>query len=293
MHPALRGRPVMVATWVVMAASYEARAYGIHSGMHATDAHRLLSGGGHGASRARRPTPRRVGSCSRSSTHARRSSSATGSRRRSWKVPPTLGERLRARVRRRGRPAGHRRCREHEDRRQDGQPGGEAGRAAGRAATSAAFLHAHRVEQLWGIGARTAAKLHAAAIATVGEAAALSEPELVALLGRGNGRRVHALVNNRDRRPVEPGGPPRSFGSTRSLGTRRRPAGGAGRGRGPCGRAALPRPGRPVARSRCICASSDHTLAARSRTLPVATADANDDRRHRRGLHCWTSPTYG
>ena len=64
----------------------------------------------------------------------------------------------------------------------------------------------------------TATKLHARGIATVREAAALSELELVALLGRGNGRRVHALVGNRDRTPVERGGPPRSFGSTRSLG---------------------------------------------------------------------------
>jgi nucleotidyltransferase/DNA polymerase involved in DNA repair len=37
----LRGRPTMVATWVVMAASYEARAYGIHSAMHAAEARKL------------------------------------------------------------------------------------------------------------------------------------------------------------------------------------------------------------------------------------------------------------
>lgn len=31
--PRLRGRPVIVGSWVVMAASYEARAYGIRGGI--------------------------------------------------------------------------------------------------------------------------------------------------------------------------------------------------------------------------------------------------------------------
>src|SRR4051812_35259050 len=39
--PALRGRPVLVGSWVVMAASYEARAYGVRSGMSTAVAVRL------------------------------------------------------------------------------------------------------------------------------------------------------------------------------------------------------------------------------------------------------------
>src|SRR3954468_6741632 len=39
--PALRGRPVVVGSWVVMAASYEARAYGVRSGMGGGRARRL------------------------------------------------------------------------------------------------------------------------------------------------------------------------------------------------------------------------------------------------------------
>src|SRR5918999_410036 len=34
--PRLRGRPVIVGTWVVLAASYEARAYGVHGAMGAS-----------------------------------------------------------------------------------------------------------------------------------------------------------------------------------------------------------------------------------------------------------------
>src|SRR3954469_4594866 len=39
--PSLRGRPVAVGSWVVMAASYEARAYGIRGGMATARARRL------------------------------------------------------------------------------------------------------------------------------------------------------------------------------------------------------------------------------------------------------------
>src|SRR4051794_7054400 len=39
--PALRGRPVAVGGWVVMAASYEARAYGVRGGMATAKARRL------------------------------------------------------------------------------------------------------------------------------------------------------------------------------------------------------------------------------------------------------------
>src|SRR5207248_2626142 len=46
------------------------------------------------------------------------------------------------------------------------------------------FLHPLPVERLWGVGAVTAAKLHARGVATVGQVAALGEAVLVAMLGR-------------------------------------------------------------------------------------------------------------
>src|SRR4051794_34539407 len=50
-----------------------------------------------------------------------------------------------------------------------------------------AFLHPLPVERLWGVGAATAAKLHARGVRTVAEIAALGEAGLVDLLGRGAG----------------------------------------------------------------------------------------------------------
>src|SRR3954447_5308779 len=87
-----------------------------------------------------------------------------------------------------------------------------------------AFLHPLRVEALWGVGPKTARKLHAANLRTVGQLARLGEDELVAILGTGSGSNVHALAQNRDRTPVQPNRPPRSFGTQRSLaGSRARP----------------------------------------------------------------------
>jgi DNA polymerase-4 len=81
-----------------------------------------------------------------------------------------------------------------------------------------AFLHPLPVERLWGVGRVTAAKLHSRGVATVGEVAALEERALVAMLGPGSGRHLHALAHNRDPRPVVVGRRRRSIGSQRALG---------------------------------------------------------------------------
>ena len=85
-----------------------------------------------------------------------------------------------------------------------------------------AFLHPLPVERLWGVGRVTAAKLHSRGVRSVGHVAALGEPALVAMLGRAAGRHIHALAQNRDPRPVRVGRRRRSIGSQRALGTRAR-----------------------------------------------------------------------
>ena len=86
-----------------------------------------------------------------------------------------------------------------------------------------AFLHPLPVDRLWGVGRVTAEKLRSHGIRTVGEVAGMNERALVQLLGQASGRHLHALAHNRDPRPVTPGQRRRSIGSQRALGSRRRP----------------------------------------------------------------------
>ena len=85
------------------------------------------------------------------------------------------------------------------------------------------FLHPLPVERLWGVGPATAAKLHGRGITTVGQVAWLDEAALVSMLGRAAGRHLHALAHNLDPRPVRVGRRRRSIGAQRALGRRRRP----------------------------------------------------------------------
>ena len=87
-----------------------------------------------------------------------------------------------------------------------------------------AFLRPLPVKRLWGVGPATAEKLHAQGLASVGQLAELGRPELVAILGRASGHRVHALARARDARRVRSGRGRRSIGSQSALGRPKRSA---------------------------------------------------------------------
>jgi DNA polymerase-4 len=84
------------------------------------------------------------------------------------------------------------------------------------------FLHPLPVERLWGVGPKTSAKLHGRGFHTVGELAAVGEEALVSMLGPGSGRHLHALAHNHDPREVVVGRRRRSIGSQSALGSRGR-----------------------------------------------------------------------
>lgn len=86
-----------------------------------------------------------------------------------------------------------------------------------------AFLHPLPVERLWGVGHVTAAKLRGAGLRTVGDLATCEERFLIHLLGRAPGRHLHALARGSDPRPVRAGRRRRSIGGQRALGRRVRP----------------------------------------------------------------------
>ena len=85
-----------------------------------------------------------------------------------------------------------------------------------------AFLHPLPVERLWGVGVITATKLNDRGVYTVGEVAAMDERALTAIVGRNSGSHLHALAHNRDPRRVEGGRRRGSIGSQQALGRRRR-----------------------------------------------------------------------
>ncbi|MCP5026911.1 MAG: DNA polymerase IV [Actinomycetia bacterium] len=84
------------------------------------------------------------------------------------------------------------------------------------------FLHPLPVNKLWGVGPKTTERLAARAIHTVADVAALDRQAVVALVGRATGHKLHALAHNRDPRPVEVGRRRRSMGSQRALGRQSR-----------------------------------------------------------------------
>jgi DNA polymerase-4 len=225
--PRLRGRPVIVGSGVVLAASYEAKAYGVRSPM--------------GGAQARRLCPQAVVVEPRMSAYAEASQAVfsvfhdttplveglsideafleVGGLRRVSGTPTEIAVRLRRDVQERvGLPitVGVARTKflakvASAVAKPDGllvvPPDGEL-----------AFLHPLPVERLWGVGPVTAAKLHERGIATVGQVADLDEAVLVALLGQGSGHHLFALAHNRDPRPVLVGRRRSSIGSQHALG---------------------------------------------------------------------------
>ncbi|HEY5172429.1 MAG TPA: DNA polymerase IV [Acidimicrobiia bacterium] len=85
------------------------------------------------------------------------------------------------------------------------------------------FLHPLPVERLWGVGSVTARKLHDRGLRTVADVARLEEIVLVSMLGGASGRHLHALAHNRDPRLVHAGRRRGSIGSQHALGRARRP----------------------------------------------------------------------
>jgi DNA polymerase-4 len=229
--PALRGRPVIVGMGVVLAASYEAKAFGIHTPMS--------------GSRALRLCPHAVVVAPRMSAY----SAASKELFRVFDDASPLVEGLsideafldvRGMERIAGTPSQIARRLRRDVLARVGlrvSVGVARTKFLAKVASGVAtpdgllvvpiddelgFLHPLPVERLWGVGPVTAEKLRAAGVTRVGEVAMLAEATLVSMLGRAVGRQLHALAHNRDPRRVQPGKRRGSIGSQRALGRRRR-----------------------------------------------------------------------
>jgi DNA polymerase-4 len=225
--PALRGRPVIVGGGVVLAASYEAKAYGVRTAMGGAQARRLCR---HAA-----VVPPRMAAYTRASDavfEVFRDTSPlveaisvdeafldVGGLRRVSGTPVQIAARLRSEVRDRvGLPITVGIARTKflaKVASQEAKPDGLLLVPPGR---ELAFLHPLPVRRLWGVGAITADKLHAHGIETVADVAELSESMLASLVGGAMGGRLYALSRNVDPRRVSTGVRRRSVGAQRALG---------------------------------------------------------------------------
>jgi DNA polymerase IV len=229
--PRLRGRPVIVGSWVVLAASYEAKAYGIRTAM--------------GGAQARRLCPRAVVVEPRMSAYSEASKAmfevfddttplveglsideafldVRGMQRLAGE-PGEIAARLRQDVLERvGLPVTVGVARTKFLAKVASGVAKPDGLLVVPPSDELAFLHPLAVERLWGVGRVTSQKLRSRGLRTVGQVAELPEAALVALLGRAAGRHLHAIAHNRDPRPVQVGRRRRSMGTQRALGRRRR-----------------------------------------------------------------------
>jgi DNA polymerase-4 len=225
--PRLRGRPVIVGSWVVLAASYEAKAFGIRTAMSGSQARRLCP-------QAIVVDPRMSAYSEASKAMYRVFDDTTpvveglsideafldvrGLERISG-TPAEIAVRLRREVRERvGLPITVGVARTKFLAKVASGVAKPDGLLVVPPAGELDFLHPLGVERLWGVGPVTASKLHARGVRTVGQVAELSEAALVLLLGAGSGRHLHALAHNRDPRPVVVGRRRRSVGAQRALG---------------------------------------------------------------------------
>jgi DNA polymerase-4 len=225
--PHLRGRPVIVGGGVVLAASYEAKAYGIHSAM--------------GGARARRLCPQAVVVQPRFSAYSDASKAVyrvfddtsplveglsideafldVRGMRRLAGTPVEIASRLRREVLERvGLPITVGVARTKFLAKVASGVAKPDGLLLVPPERELAFLHPLSVERLWGVGPVTSRKLRSFGITTVGQVAQLGEAALVSLLGPAAGRHLYALAQNRDPRSVRVARRRGSMGAQHALG---------------------------------------------------------------------------
>jgi DNA polymerase-4 len=225
-RPDLRGKPVLVGGWVVLAASYEAKARGVYTPMSVGAARRLcpdavvveprMSAYTEASREVYRvfeeTTPQVEGLSIDEAFLDVRSLRRTA-------APREIAARLRADVRSQvGLPVtvGIARTKFLAKVASGvAKPDGLLLVPPGR---ELAFLHPLPVQRLWGVGPVTARRLNELGVTTVGEVAAFAENDLVSVLGRASGRHLYALARNDDPRPVRRRRHRGSIGAQRALG---------------------------------------------------------------------------
>jgi DNA polymerase-4 len=229
LDPSLRGKPIAVGGGVVLAASYEAKVFGVHGGMSGRKARELCPDlifvGGHFKDYQRlgdaaiavlgdfTPLVERL-SIDEAFADVKGCTHLFGS-------PPEIAQEVRRRVRSElGLPISigvastkHLAKIASQVAKPDGlvivEPGSEI-----------AFLTDLPVELLWGVGPATKARLNATGITTIGQLAKTPGWSLARLLGVAAGEKLSALAANRDPRRIRTAQRAHSAGAQSALGKR-------------------------------------------------------------------------
>jgi DNA polymerase-4 len=229
LDPSLRGKPIAVGGGVVLAASYEAKAFGVQSGMPGRRAlqlcPRLIFVNAHFSEYQRlgdaaikvigdyTPLVERlsideafadVAGC----THL-------------FGPPVEIAQTIRNRVRvELGLPISVGVARTKHLAKIASQVAKPDGLVAVDPATELDFLHELPVELMWGVGPATKARLTEVGVRTIGELARTSSRSVERLLGPAAGEKLLALAWNRDPREIRTQRRARSAGAQSALGTK-------------------------------------------------------------------------
>ena len=229
LDPSLRGKPIAVGGGVVLAASYEAKAFGVQSGMSGRNARqlcpRLIFVNGHFSEYQRlgdaaikivadyTPLVERM-SIDEAFADVAGCTHLFGS-------PTEIARTIRRRVRiELGLPISVGVARTKHLAKIASQVAKPDGLVVVDPSTELAFLHDLPVELMWGVGPVTKARLAEVGVHKIGQLANMSGRSLERLLGCAVGEKLAALSWNRDVREVKTHRRARSAGAQSALGTK-------------------------------------------------------------------------
>jgi DNA polymerase-4 len=227
LNPSLRGKPIAVGGGVVLAASYEAKAFGISSGMSGRRARelcpQLILVGGHFQDYERlgdaainvlndfTPLVERI-SIDEAFADVAGCTHLFGS-------PPEIARAVRCRVRAElGLPISIGVARTKHLAKIASQVAKPDGLVVVDPETELDFLHDLPVELMWGVGPVTRARLAEIGVHTIGQLAKMPGYSLERLLGRATGEKLTALAWNRDPREIRTHHRAQSAGAQSALG---------------------------------------------------------------------------
>src|SRR5436190_12798957 len=227
LDPLLRGKPVAVGGGVVLAASYEAKAFGVHGGMSGRKARelcpQLIFVGGHFQDYQRlgdaaikvlgdfTPLVERI-----SIDEAFADVAGT---EHLFGPPVEIAKTIRRRVRDElGLPISIGIARTKHLAKIASQVAKPDGLVVVDPATELAFLHDLPVELMWGVGPVTKARLAEMGVLTIGQLAAIPGRRLERLLGHALGDKLAALAWNRDPREIKTNRRAQSAGAQSAIG---------------------------------------------------------------------------